>query len=68
MAGSIGELERAMQRGSTAQKDLAKQRRLQMREVLKTVTDLSISSEERLRFLQASKTRYRQLLAAFALG
>ncbi|KAF6261061.1 hypothetical protein COO60DRAFT_1637104 [Scenedesmus sp. NREL 46B-D3] len=54
MAGSIEELEGDMRSGSTAQKDLAKQRRLQLREVLKTVTDSSTSSEERLRFLQAS--------------
>lgn len=56
MAGSIEELEGDMRSGSTAQKDLAKQRRLQLREVLKTVTDSSTSSEERLRFLQASVT------------
>lgn len=54
MAGRIGQLESDMQQGSPAQKDLAKQRRLQLREVLKAVTDLSTSSEERLRFLQAS--------------
>jgi hypothetical protein len=54
MGGSIAELECDMQGGSGAQKDLAKQRRLQLREVLKAVTDLSISIEERLRFLQAS--------------
>jgi hemerythrin superfamily protein len=54
MTGSIEELEGDMKRGSTAQKELAKQRRLQLREVLKVVTDHSTSSEERLRFLQAS--------------
>ncbi|WIA33523.1 hypothetical protein OEZ86_006648 [Tetradesmus obliquus] len=59
MAGRIGQLESDMQQGSPAQKDLAKQRRLQLREVLKAVTDLSTSSEERLRFLQA---KYVQVL------
>ena len=52
--GLLDELEADLQHGSAVQTDLAKQRRLQLREVLKAVTDLSTSSEERLRFLQAS--------------
>eukprot|EP00882_Tetradesmus_deserticola_P019260 GHRQ01020720.1.p1 GENE.GHRQ01020720.1~~GHRQ01020720.1.p1 ORF type:complete len:406 (+),score=233.67 GHRQ01020720.1:99-1316(+) len=62
MAGSIEELEGDMQRGSTAQKELAKQRRLQLREVLKAVTDTSTSSEDRLRFLQAKFAQVTQEL------
>lgn len=52
MSSSIQSLEESMQSGTAAEKELAKQRRLQLREVLKAVTDPSRSTDERLRFLQ----------------
>jgi hypothetical protein len=52
--------EHSMQSGSTmSHKEIAKQRRKQVKEVIKVVTDVNSNLEDRLRFLQS---KYVQLV------
>lgn len=52
MNGTLQALESTMQQGTPAQKELAKQRRRMLKDVLKAATEPSSSVDERLRYLQ----------------
>jgi hypothetical protein len=59
MAGPVSELEIAMQKGDSLGKEAAKKLRLTLKETLKIVGNPSITSEERLRYLQASSALHK---------
>jgi hypothetical protein len=53
LSGKIHELEAATLSGTSAEKDAARNRKKQLREVLKYVSDKSNSPEDRLMYLQS---------------
>jgi hypothetical protein len=53
LSGKIQELEAATLSGTSAEKDAARNRKKQLREVLKYVSDKSNSLEDRLMYLQS---------------
>lgn len=53
MQGNLQYLEHTLEHGSSAQKELAKQRRRMLKDVLKATTQPSTSIEERLKCLQS---------------